>query len=133
MTSGSQGNGGGPTPHRDANGRWIDAGERLWRDVAAVVRQDVGPAKEDMAVTARETALATAAMALSGACGMLCLVSAHQAVLRTAERFWAPHRAAWALATGYAAGATVSAWYGCTRIRDARRASQQALDQVLPS
>ncbi|MEV5510830.1 phage holin family protein [Streptomyces orinoci] len=130
MTGDAQGH--GPASHRAANGRWLDAGERLWRDVAAVVRQDVGPAREEAVATARETALATAALALSGACGVLALVSAHQAVLRAMERHWPPHRAAWALAAGYASGAAVLAWCGCGKAQEARRASREALGRVLP-
>ncbi|MBZ4323945.1 hypothetical protein [Streptomyces huiliensis] len=110
---------------------WPEAAGRLWRDVSGLVRAEAGGPGGPLTAAVGRARVAGTAMALSGALGALSLVSAHQALLRTAERVLPPPRAAWALAAGYA-GAAV----GLTRLRRsasraARRSSVEAAELVL--
>ncbi|GHF71712.1 hypothetical protein GCM10010218_61170 [Streptomyces mashuensis] len=106
------------------------AAERLRRDVTAVVQEDLGQAKAEVLATIRRAGLASAALAASGVCATLALASAHQALLRTVERFLPRHHAACALTATYATAAATLACYARSHARAAGHSSREALDAL---
>lgn len=123
--------GGVPDPP-DPAGRFSEAAGRLSEEVATLVRAELDRARYELTETARETGLGSLALTAGGVCASLALLSAHEAVLRAAERHWPPQRAATLVGLGYASGAAAFASFGCWRLRRARAASREALAHMVP-
>ncbi|MCA6096099.1 phage holin family protein [Streptomyces sp. SCA3-4] len=112
------------------DGGLAGAAERLYQDVGFLVRAELERARPGIATSLRRAGLGTGALVAAGACGILALLSAHEAALRTLERSLPPRCAAATLTGAYAVSATCLAWFGYRRLQDAQAATQQALDEV---
>ncbi|WP_051823590.1 phage holin family protein [Streptomyces sp. NRRL S-1448] len=124
--------GGVPDPP-DPAGRFSEAAGRLSEEVGTLVRAELERARMELTETARETGRGSLALTAGGVCALLALLSAHEAVLRAAERHWPPpQRAATVVGLGYASGAAAFASFGCWRLRKARAASREALAHMVP-
>ncbi|UZJ32804.1 phage holin family protein [Streptomyces endophytica] len=101
--------------------------------MVTLVQAELERARGELTERARGTRLGSLALTAGGVCASLALLSAHEAVLRAAERHWPPpQRAAATMALGYAAGAVALASFGCWRLRKARAASREAAAQMIP-
>lgn len=107
-----------------------DIADRLSQDAADLVRQEVERLREAATSVIRRGGLGTAAVAGAGVCGVLALCSAHQSVLRALERTMSPQGAAAVLTAVYAAGAGALSVIGAGKLREAARASNNALRQT---
>lgn len=110
-----------------------DATERLARDTAMLVREQLRRLSRDLTGSARQLEGGTALLAAAGTCGMLSLLAAHQTAVRTLETLMPRPVATGVLATGYAAGAATLAAAGLERVRKAAETADGVIDRVAAS
>ncbi|MFI7427658.1 phage holin family protein [Micromonospora sp. NPDC049836] len=111
----------GPTP---------SATERLARDVADVVREEVRAVRGQVTEAARPAGLGVALLATAGGCLVLGAGAASTTVLRLLETFLPRRLAAAGLTAGYLATAVVLGRLGLAQLRAAGGTSARLADEV---
>lgn len=110
-----------------------DVTERLARDTAMLVREQLRRLSKDLTGSARQLEGGTVLLAAAGTCGLLSLLAAHQTAVRTLETLMPRPAATGLLAAGYATGAATLATAGLGRVRKAAETADGVIDRVAAS
>ncbi|MFC0005547.1 phage holin family protein [Micromonospora siamensis] len=115
---------------RQGDGPTSSATERLARDVADVVREEVRAVRGQVTEAARPAGLGVALLATAGGCLVLGAGAASTTVLRMLETFLPRRLAAAGLTAGYLATAVVLGRLGLAQLRAAGGTSARLADEV---
>jgi hypothetical protein len=110
-----------------------DVTERLARDTAMLVREQLRRLSRDLTGSARQLEGGTVLLAAAGTCGLLATLAAHQTAVRALESLMPRPVATGVLAAGYAAGAATLAAAGVERVRKAAETADDVIDRVAES
>lgn len=110
-----------------------DVTERLARDTATLVREQLSRVSKELTGSARQLEGGTILLGAAGSCGLLALFAAHQTAVRALETFMPRPVATGILATGYAASAGLLATAGLERVRKAADTADGVIERVTAS